>query len=310
MNRHEVGFHGPQSHKAIAARGTEISSIRPTEMDSQFQQQRRGAPRPFLPEFEDAVADLASRHEVSTEAVRMLFEAMVASEGSQAQFNHPDLGGMGQWSRGGMLMVGDMFNNGLKAKVGALAQDLAMLVDRETGLHAHADGASSFAGDAGRWPAELGRPSSTGSQNDMHYAVFPDTRRLAINVGGRTTVYDTADHRIGGLSQQQGGDQRMAFTSQHGPICLESLHILSQEGINAPEGNDLEKGDDAEGSASLCEPEPVDKPLSTAHAPSAIAPEDHGVIFAKLEGLADLHQKGILSAEEYAAKKADLLGRL
>jgi hypothetical protein len=279
-------------------------------MDSQFQQQRRGAPRSFLPEFEQAVADLASRYEVSAEAVRMLLDAMVAGGGSQAQFNHPDLGGMGQWSRSGMLMVGDMFNNGLKAKVGALARDLAMLVDRETGLHAHADGASPFFDDAGRWPAGFGRPSSTGCQNDMHYAVFPDTRRLAITVGGRTTVYDTADHRIGGLSQQQGGDQRMAFTSQHGPICLESLHILSHEGVTAPEGSDLTKGDDVEVSASLCEPEPVDKPLSTAHAPSAIARDDHGVIFAKLAGVADLHQKGILSAEEYAAKKADLLGRL
>jgi hypothetical protein len=279
-------------------------------MDSQFQQQRMGAPRPFLPEFEHAVADLASRHEVSAEAVRMLFDAMVAGGGSQAQFNHPDLGGMGQWSRGGMLMVGDMVNNGLKAKVGALAQDLAMLVDRETGLHARTDGVSPFADDGGRWPAELGRPSSTGSQNDMHYAVFPDTRRLAINVGGRTTVYDTADHSISGLSQQQGGDQRIAFTSQHGPICLESLHILSHEGVTVPKGSDLKKGDDAEILASMCEAEPVDKPLSTANAPSAIATDDHGVIFAKLEGLADLHQKGILSAEEYAAKKADLLGRL
>lgn len=240
----------------------------------------------------------------------MLFDAMVAGGGSQAQFDHPDLGGMGQWSRGGMLMVGDMFNNGLKAKIGALAQDLAMLVDRETGLDANADGASLFAGDAGRWPAGLGRPSSTGSQNDMHYAVFPDTGRLAIAVGGRITVYDTADHRIGGLSQQQGGDQRMAFTSQHGPICLESLHILSHEGVTVPEGNDLTKGDDAEVPTSLREAEPVDKPLPTAHASSVIAPDDHGVIFAKLEGLADLHRKGILSAEEYAAKKADLLGRL
>jgi len=263
-----------------------------------------------MPDVEHAIANFASRHEVSPEAVRTLLAAVVAGGGCQAQFDHPDLGGMGQWSRGGMLMVGDMFNNGLKAKVGALAEDLAMLVDRETGLHADADGASSFVYDAGRWPAELGRPSSTGSQNDMRYAVFPDTRRLAITVGGRTTVYDTADHRIGGLSQQQGGDQRMAFTSQHGPICLESLHILSHEGVTAPEGDDLTKGDDAEVSTSLCEAEPVDKPLSAAHAPSAIAPDDHGVIFAKLEGLADLHQKGILSAEEYAVKKADLLGRL
>jgi Short C-terminal domain len=33
-------------------------------------------------------------------------------------------------------------------------------------------------------------------------------------------------------------------------------------------------------------------------------------IFAKIERLADLHQKGILSPEEFAAKKAELLSRL
>jgi len=33
-------------------------------------------------------------------------------------------------------------------------------------------------------------------------------------------------------------------------------------------------------------------------------------IFAKIERLADLQQKGILSAEEFAAKKAELLSRL
>jgi Short C-terminal domain len=30
----------------------------------------------------------------------------------------------------------------------------------------------------------------------------------------------------------------------------------------------------------------------------------------KLERLADLHKKGIISVEEFAAKKAELLGRL
>jgi hypothetical protein len=33
-------------------------------------------------------------------------------------------------------------------------------------------------------------------------------------------------------------------------------------------------------------------------------------IFAKIERLADLQKKGILSAEEFAAKKAELLSRL
>ena len=46
---------------------------------------------------------------------------------------HPDLGGMGQWSQGGMVMVGDMFNNALKARVDALCAELAGLL-RAAGL--------------------------------------------------------------------------------------------------------------------------------------------------------------------------------
>lgn len=285
-------------------------SVRPTGMNSQFQQQGRSTPRSFTPEVNQAVADLASRHEVSPEAVGILLAAMVAGGGSQAQFNHPDLGSMGQWSRGGMLMVGDLFNNGLKDKVRALAQNFAMLVDRGMGLLSQADAVSPFAGNSGSWPAELGRPGSTGSQNDMHYAVFPDTHRLAITASGRTTVYDTADHCINGFGQQQGGDQSVTLTSQHGPISLDSLRILTCEGAPVPEGGDLPNGDEGGEPTPLREAEPIGEPFSTASASSAIPQDDHGVIFAKLESLADLHKRGTLSAEEYAAKKADLLERL
>lgn len=34
------------------------------------------------------------------------------------------------------------------------------------------------------WPADLGQPSSSGSQNDTCYAFFPDERRLLIEHDG------------------------------------------------------------------------------------------------------------------------------
>ena len=37
------------------------------------------------------------------------------------------------------------------------------------------------------------------------------------------TLYDTADHRISGVSQQQSGHQNLAFTSQHGTVDLDQL---------------------------------------------------------------------------------------
>src|SRR5271155_1234873 len=48
-----------------------------------------------------------------------------------ALFNHAELGGSGQWMRGGMTMVGDMFNYGLKAKVDGLCSELSQLLAQQ-----------------------------------------------------------------------------------------------------------------------------------------------------------------------------------
>jgi hypothetical protein len=59
------------------------------------------------------IDEIARRYSVSTDAVRTLLQGLVNSNGTMAQFNHWELGGGGQWMRGGMTMVGDMFNYGL-----------------------------------------------------------------------------------------------------------------------------------------------------------------------------------------------------
>ena len=65
------------------------------------------------------VNDLARRHGVSVAAVQSVLTSLRATDGRSAQFDHPDLGGRGQWMPG-MVQVGDMFNTALKAKVDAL----------------------------------------------------------------------------------------------------------------------------------------------------------------------------------------------
>jgi hypothetical protein len=166
----------------------------------------------------DNIAEIAQRHGFSPEAGRIVAEALRRGGGRMAQFNHPELGGMGQWVAGGMLMIGDMFNNDLKARVGALCRDLAAApgpipaaAELEPGQTQH------------WWPDDLGIPSATGAQNDMRYACFPDRRRLAVMQDGRVRVYDTAEHRIGGFSQQQSGSQNLSFSSQMGTVRLEDL---------------------------------------------------------------------------------------
>jgi hypothetical protein len=145
-------------------------------------------------------------------------EALRRGGGGMAQFNHPDFGGMGQWSAGGMTMIGDMGNNDLKARVAALCKDLA---SSSGPVPAAAEDHPRQTGNW--WPESLGRASSSGAQNDMRYACFPDQRRLAVMRDGKVRVYDTGDHRISGFSQHQSTGQTLSFTSQDGAVRLEDL---------------------------------------------------------------------------------------
>ena len=76
------------------------------------------------------------------------------------------------------------------------------------------------------WPEDLGEPSASGSQNGLRYAAFPDRRRLLIERDGTLATYDCGDHRIGGVSQGDGASRSLTFTSQTGPVALDTLQRL------------------------------------------------------------------------------------
>ncbi|EFC84115.1 SHOCT domain-containing protein [Parafrankia sp. EUN1f] len=248
---------------------------------------------------EQAIADLARRYGVSTDAVRTLLDAVLLGGGTQAQFSHPELGGRGQWMAGGMTMVGDMFNHGLQATVSALATELSTLLASKQ-LYAPAaspptgggePAAAHPANSSSWWPGDLGQPSSTGSQNESRYAIFPAVRRLAVRRGdGQVRIYDTLDHHITGVQQQQQQGDRprtLSFSSQHGTFPVESLPLVSP----APQ-----------------RPAPAVSPSEPA--PASAGGTDPDAILATIERLSDLHRRGVLSDEEFTAKKADLLARL
>ncbi len=76
------------------------------------------------------------------------------------------------------------------------------------------------------WPEALGeQPSSSGGQNETRYAFFGDKQRLAVDTGGgNVKLYDSGDHRISGVQQDQsGGGGKLIFTSQHGEVDLATL---------------------------------------------------------------------------------------
>ena len=256
------------------------------------------------------VADLAHRYGVSTDAVMTLLAALMAGQGTMAQFNHPDLGGSGQWMQGGMTMVGDMFNHALKAKVDGICAELSQLLAQQPGVtqplsslaqrHSQEDRPSArpevslFVPTAPGatsqwWPEEFGMPSSTGTQNNLRYAYFPALRRLVIDRSGQVTVYDTLAHQIHGVAQQQSAGASLTLTIQYGVVPLASLPLVSVDGV--PQ---------AETGAAQTEAPP-------ARSPQVQAPEE---ILATIERLAALHQQGILSEAEFTAKKTELLQRL
>jgi hypothetical protein len=76
------------------------------------------------------------------------------------------------------------------------------------------------------WPAALGEPSSTGSQNGLRYAFFLDAHRLLIDRGGTVTAYDSGQHRIGGIYQPTDVSQ-IRFTGNHGNVDLASLRKVA-----------------------------------------------------------------------------------
>ncbi len=284
---------------------------------------------PLSPEGLKIVEELARKYGVSTQAVTTLLQAVISGHGTMAQFSHPELGGLGQWSQGGMTMIGDMFNNALKAKVDGLCSDLANLLGQEsswmrssTSSQTQSQGAtggygsvSLFVPAAGGsssawWGADLGAASATGSQNNIRYAYFPASRRLAIAIGDHVTIYDTADHVIGGVSQQQSGDASLSFTSQHGLVRVADLRVVSKKDDTAASTAGQDNPGSAPEHARRREPEPVAPPMQSEAVPSAQTQAQPDEIFLKLERLADLHKKGIISVEEFTAKKAELLGRL
>ena len=74
--------------------------------------------------------NVANRYGISANAVTDLTQSLMRSGGTMAQFNISELGGGGQWMLGGMTMVGDMFNNGLKATVDNLCMELSNLINQ------------------------------------------------------------------------------------------------------------------------------------------------------------------------------------
>ena len=259
------------------------------------------------------VAEIASRYGLSQDAVLHMLIAVNNGGCSMAQFNCPELGGSGQWMRGGMTMVGDMFNNGLKNTVDNLCNELANIINTQQifpVIPAGTPGSSQW------WPGDLGLPFSSGAQNNIRYAVFPN--RLAVELNGQVTIYDTLDHNIGGVSQQQGGNTSLSFNSQFGTISVDSLPIISGQGEiqPAPQQNFAEPQylqavepivpNQPDYNMQNNQPDVAEVNTNQATTTQFSVTETLDII----EKLAQLRDIGALSEDEFNTKKSELLQRI
>lgn len=171
---------------------------------------------------------VAKRHGVSVSAAEAVLAGLRATGGASAQFSHPDLGGAGQWMPG-MAQVGNLFDTALRAKVDALCSELAAAVRGQPAAELRTD-APSAAAPQRWWPADLGSPDTAGGQDDARYAWFAGARRLAVRQDGRVTLYDTGEHRIAGVSQQQhgAGGRSLVFSTERGALDLAALAVVQR----------------------------------------------------------------------------------
>lgn len=246
------------------------------------------------------VGDLAMRYGITTDSVIIMAEAVSHGNGTMAQFYCAELGGAGQWMQGGMTMVGDMFNSQLQGTVSNLCSELSNAMQQGAIFQPAAVNDAAVT-PSNWWPFEWGTPASSGAQNGIRYAIFPHCQRLALEMNGQVSTYDTGNHVISGVSQQQGYDMSLTFSSQFGNVWLENLPILS--GFNpfiGPSSAPVQE------SMVNIEPGTDSEAVSGVQATLGSADE----VLSMIEKLASLHSAGVLTDQEFSDKKAELLQRL
>jgi hypothetical protein len=118
-----------------------------------------------------------------------------------------------------------MFNEGLKWRVGALLTELSQHREPQPAAAPGGNSNWGFSQSSNWWPAELGSPSSSGSQNDMAYAFFPNSAKLLVKLSGDVFSFNTGNLSIYGVQQQQGGGiGSVVLNTSNGPMGLLGLN--------------------------------------------------------------------------------------
>lgn len=146
------------------------------------------------------IKSLAKKYGFSEQTIEILLQGLIQSGGNQVQFNLSELGGMGQW-QSGMVMIGDMFNNGLKNSVNNLCFELA-----ELSRNLPVEKSKAKNNQKSKQEDQI---TFKGSQNEEGYQYIASKNRLEILKNGKVkTIYDTTGFELTGAQQQQSNTDR------------------------------------------------------------------------------------------------------
>lgn len=290
-------------------------------------------------QWQQKITDLAQQYDVSTDAVLYLLQTINNNNNSTiAKFSHPELGS-GQWMPDGMttVEVNNDSNNSLTAKINGLCLELSHILPNEPVIYvplslqsqrqnqqqgSYSDSIIHEGNNVGTssnwWPSDLGVPTMTGTQNNMRYAYFAEIKRLAMEIDGQVTIFDTLDHQISGISQQPGTNLSITFTSQDGTMDLLNLPVISTDmdtELNVAPINmnpsdltieEISIDDDTNTNITSVQ-DNLSQDNSSLTQP--LASQQMGILMT-IEKLAELRQKDILTEEDFLEKKHQLLSRL
>ncbi len=188
---------------------------------------------------------LAQKHGFSIGAVQMLNNAFSQSRSlNQVQFNISEFGGMGSWMKGGMMMIGDMFNQNLKLRVGSLCEELSQLRQNSHGdnvtLNCESCQKNNFAFTQpmpSPQPMNFMQPmnsmqpmnfapfeagvTSSGQSNNVSYKYYGQEKKLVITLNGSQTYTYLDIPSISGVSSSQSSvdgiqKTKITFSTQEG----------------------------------------------------------------------------------------------
>lgn len=215
---------------------------------------------------------------------------LVAGGGVQGQFNHPKFGGMGQWSQGGMLVIGDMFNHNLKATVAALCAALAEL--------------ARHAADAQQRPAQHQAQYQVRGGEDLRIAT-PQ------RIGGRRSWVRRRRRELRTIcatpSSREQSARSVARWPSHGLRHPRSSHQRSLAATVGRSNRDVQLATWADRPVTAG----IERCLVSSRVVQPAAPRmPKRISSKKSSGLPRSMRKGILTDTEVEAKKSELLARL